>query len=112
MRRGRRHGGAGHCHATGAERVNGHNEVRASDSSVPRFPLACGAPFNRRRGIESNISKSKRAAKARCMTELRGRLSVYPVTIRSPSAAVMHEIIYLIGLIVVVMFVLGALGLR
>jgi hypothetical protein len=30
----------------------------------------------------------------------------------SPSAALMHEIIYLIGLIVVVMFVLGALGLR
>jgi hypothetical protein len=29
-----------------------------------------------------------------------------------PEYALMHEIIYLIGLIVVVMFVLGALGLR
>lgn len=43
--------------------------------------------------------------------ELTGRRGV-SATVVSPGCAPMHEIIYLIGLIVVVMFLLGALGLR
>jgi hypothetical protein len=34
------------------------------------------------------------------------------LTVHIPRVRIMHEIIYIIGLIVVVMFILGALGLR